>query len=152
VKKSTHPVYRPVVFQDTGANFSFLTRSTVQTNETTTLDGKEYPLFKVDISNKSHPFFTGKQTFVDTAGRVDRFQKKFGGTYSFQRGCKKKPRRKQRKQVGLFTRSTQRRPRRPRQLDAGGVVFRFCRRKRVMNARARLTGRRARWFRGKLQA
>lgn len=88
MKKSTHPVYRPVVFQDTGASYTFLTRSAVATNETTTYEGKEYPLFKVDISSKSHPFFTGKQTFVDTAGRVDRFQKKFGGSYSFQRGAK----------------------------------------------------------------
>lgn len=86
MKKSTHPVYRPVVFQDTGAEFSFLTRSTVETRDTTTYEGKEYPLVKVDISSRSHPFYTGKQKFVDTAGRVDRFQKKFGGSYSFQRG------------------------------------------------------------------
>ncbi len=88
MKKSTHPVYRPVVFHDHGADFSFLTRSTIATSETITYEGKEYPLVKVDISSKSHPFFTGKQKFVDTAGRVDRFQKKFGGNYSFQRGNK----------------------------------------------------------------
>ncbi len=87
MKKNTHPVYRPVVFQDTGAGYTFLTRSAVSTNDKTTYEGKEYPLFKVDISSKSHPFFTGKQTFIDTAGRVDRFQKKFGGSYSFQRGA-----------------------------------------------------------------
>ena len=91
MKKDTHPVYRPVVFQDTGANFMFLTRSAVPTSATTEYEGKEYPLVKVDISSKSHPFFTGKQTFVDTAGRVDRFQKKFGGGLSFQRGGKPKP-------------------------------------------------------------
>ena len=88
MKKNTHPVYRPVVFQDTAADFSFLTRSAVPTNDTTTYEGKEYPLVKVDISSQSHPFFTGKQKFVDTAGRVDRFQKKFGGSYSFQKGNK----------------------------------------------------------------
>ena len=88
MKKSTHPVYRPVVFQDHAAEFSFLTRSTVRTNDKIVYEGKEYPLVKVDISSKSHPFFTGKQKFVDTAGRVDRFQKKFGGTYSFQKGAK----------------------------------------------------------------
>ena len=87
MKKNTHPVYRPVVFQDTGAEFQMLSRSTVATKDTVMFEGKEYPLVKVDISSKSHPFFTGKQSFVDTAGRVDRFQKKFGGNYSFQRGA-----------------------------------------------------------------
>ena len=91
MKKSTHPVYRPVVFQDTGAGHQFLTRSTVPTNDTVQYEGREYPLVKVDISSKSHPFFTGKQTFIDTAGRVDRFQKKFGGGMSFQKGAKPKP-------------------------------------------------------------
>ncbi len=83
MKKSTHPVYRPVVFQDTGADVRFLTRSTVPSNQTIEFEGKEYPLVKVDISSASHPFFTGKQTFIDTAGRVDRFQKKFGGKNLF---------------------------------------------------------------------
>ncbi|MEM1013270.1 MAG: type B 50S ribosomal protein L31 [Planctomycetota bacterium] len=88
MKKSTHPVYRPVVFQDSGADVRFLTRSTVPSNQTIEFEGKEYPLVKVDISSASHPFFTGKQTFVDTAGRVDRFQKKFGGKKLFE---KRKP-------------------------------------------------------------
>ncbi len=88
MKKSTHPVYRPVIFQDPGADFTFLTRSTIATRDKITYEGKEYPLVKVDISSRSHPFFTGKQKFVDTAGRVDRFQKKFGGSYSFQKGTK----------------------------------------------------------------
>ena len=86
MKKSTHPLYRPVVFQDLAADFMFLTRSTIPSKDKITFEGKEYPLVKVDISSKSHPFFTGKQKFVDTAGRVDRFQKKFGGSYSFQKG------------------------------------------------------------------
>ena len=89
MKKNTHPVYRPVVFADNGAGFKFLSRSSMESSETIEYEGKEYPLIKVDISSASHPFFTGKQKFVDTAGRVDRFQKKFGGKFSFQRGKKK---------------------------------------------------------------
>ncbi|MCE9590904.1 MAG: type B 50S ribosomal protein L31 [Planctomycetes bacterium] len=82
MKKDIHPEYRFVIFQDVAANFSFLTRSTVKSNDKIKwTDGKEYPLIKVDISSASHPFFTGKQKFVDTAGRVERFQKKFAGNY-----------------------------------------------------------------------
>lgn len=82
MKKNTHPQYRPVVFQDVSAGTSFLTRSTVETRETVTWeDGAEYPLVKVDISAASHPFYTGKQKFVDTAGRVEKFQRKFAGGY-----------------------------------------------------------------------
>src|SRR5947208_1182999 len=82
MKKDIHPKYRPVVFQDTAAHFSFLTRSTVHTTETIKwTDGNEYPLYKLEISSASHPFFTGKMKFVDTAGRVEKFQKKFGGAY-----------------------------------------------------------------------
>ena len=79
MKKDIHPNYRPVVFQDNSADFAFLTKSTVETKETITLtDGKEYPLVRVDISSQSHPFYTGKQNIVDTAGRVDRFKRKYG--------------------------------------------------------------------------
>jgi len=78
MKKDIHPNYRPVVFMDASANFSFLTRSTVKTNETIKWsDGKEYPLVKLDISSASHPFFTGKMKFLDTTGRVEKFQKKY---------------------------------------------------------------------------
>lgn len=78
MKKGIHPNYRPVVFQDAAANFSFLTSSTVKTSEKTTwTDGKEYPLVKVEISSASHPFFTGKMKFLDTTGRVEKFQKKY---------------------------------------------------------------------------
>jgi large subunit ribosomal protein L31 len=74
------PDYRYVVFQDTSANFSFITRSTVATRESTVWeDGKEYPLYKLDISSASHPFYTGKQKIVDTAGRIERFKRKYGG-------------------------------------------------------------------------
>lgn len=79
MQKKIHPNYRPVVFLDTGANFSFLTRSTVKTNETIKWsDGQEYPLVRLDISSASHPFFTGKMKFIDTTGRVEKFQKKYG--------------------------------------------------------------------------
>ena len=79
MKKDIHPNYRPVVFQDNGADFAILTKSTVETKETITWkDGKESPLVRVDISSQSHPFYTGKQNIVDTAGRVDRFKRKYG--------------------------------------------------------------------------
>jgi large subunit ribosomal protein L31 len=79
MKKGIHPEYRPVVFQDTAGNFSFLSRSTVKTNDTIKwTDGNEYPLVKLDISSASHPFFTGKMKFVDSAGQIERFRKKFG--------------------------------------------------------------------------
>ena len=81
MKKGIHPTYRPVVFQDTAANFSFLTRSCVETDETIKWeDGNEYPLYKLEISSASHPFFTGKMKFVDTTGRVEKFQKKYQKT------------------------------------------------------------------------
>ena len=85
MKKDIHPRYRPVVFQDMSSDFMLLTRSTIATKDTVEFEGQTYPLVKVDISSASHPFFTGKQKFVDTAGRVEKFSKKFGGTYSFQK-------------------------------------------------------------------
>ncbi len=79
MKADIHPQYRTVVFQDTSSDFSFLTRSTIQTSETVVWeDGETYPLAKVEISSASHPFFTGKQKLVDTGGRVERFQKRYG--------------------------------------------------------------------------
>lgn len=82
MKEGIHPKYRPVVFQDVSGDFTLLTRSTVKTKDTIQWeDGNEYPLFKVDISAASHPYFTGKQKFVDAAGRVEKFQKKFAGNY-----------------------------------------------------------------------
>ena len=79
MKKDIHPEYRQVVFQDISSDFSFLTRSTMQSKETIQWeDGNEYPLVKIEVSSKSHPFYTGKQNIVDTAGRVDRFRRKYG--------------------------------------------------------------------------
>ena len=78
MKKGIHPEYRDVVFKDVSADFEILTRSTIKTNDKTTYQGKEYPLYKVDISSASHPFYTGTQKVMDTEGRVDRFKKKYG--------------------------------------------------------------------------
>ncbi len=79
MKKDIHPNYRFVVFKDQSCDFAFLSKSCAQTKETIVWeDGKEYPLVKLEISSKSHPFFTGKQKFVDTAGRVDKFFSRYG--------------------------------------------------------------------------
>lgn len=78
MKKDIHPKYRPVVFQDAGAEFAFLTRSTVKTDETIKWeDGQEYPLFKIEVSSASHPFYTGKHKIMDTGGRVDKFRRRY---------------------------------------------------------------------------
>ena len=78
MKKGIHPAYRPVVFQDASANYAILTRSTIKSSETIEWeDGKTYPLIRLEISSASHPFFTGKQKLVDTAGRVEKFKKKY---------------------------------------------------------------------------
>lgn len=80
MKKGIHPEeYRFVVFKDFSVDHSFLTRSAAPTKDTITWeDGNEYPLVKLEISNQSHPFYTGKMKFVDSAGRVDKFFKKYG--------------------------------------------------------------------------
>lgn len=79
MKKGIHPEYRFVVFKDAAADFAFLTRSTMKSKETIEwADGKEYPLVSLDISSASHPFFTGKQMLIDTAGRVEKFMRKYG--------------------------------------------------------------------------
>jgi large subunit ribosomal protein L31 len=79
MKQDIHPKnYRLVVFRDISVDKSWLTYSCASTRETEVFeDGKEYPLVKLEISSESHPFFTGKMKFVDTAGRIDKFNKKF---------------------------------------------------------------------------
>lgn len=78
MKKDIHPTYEPTVFLDTQSGFKFLTRSTLSSSETIKWeDGKTYPLIKVEISAASHPHYTGKKVFVDTAGRVEKFKKKY---------------------------------------------------------------------------
>lgn len=79
MKKDIHPDnYRVVAFKDMSNEFTWLCKSTAPSNETIVWeDGNEYPVVKLDISYKSHPFFTGKMQFVDTAGRVDKFMTKY---------------------------------------------------------------------------
>ena len=78
MKKDIHPEYKEVVFQDVQSDFKFLTRSTMTSDEKIKWeDGKEYPLIKVEVSSASHPFYTGKKIFVDTAGRVEKFNQKY---------------------------------------------------------------------------
>ena len=79
MKKGIHPEnYRPVVFKDMSNGDMFLSRSTVNTKETIEFEGETYPLVKMEISNTSHPFYTGKSTLVETAGRVDKFMSRYG--------------------------------------------------------------------------
>ena len=80
MKDGIHPNYRDVVFQDMSCDFRFITRSTVNTRETTTIDGKEYPLFKLDVTSESHPFYTGAQQRISETGRVEKFRQKFSRT------------------------------------------------------------------------
>lgn len=78
MKKDIHPDnYREVVFKDMSNDEIFITRSTVATRETIEVDGVTYPLVKLEITSSSHPFFTGKQKLVDTAGRVDKFMSRY---------------------------------------------------------------------------
>ena len=78
MRKDIHPGnYRVVAFKDMSNETLFLTRSTVQTKESIVVDGVEYPLYKLEISNTSHPFYTGKMKLVDTAGRVDKFMNRY---------------------------------------------------------------------------
>lgn len=79
MKKDIHPSnYREVAFKDMSNEEVFITRSTIATKETIDIDGVTYPLVKLEITSSSHPFFTGKQKLVDTAGRVDKFMSRYG--------------------------------------------------------------------------
>ncbi|MGE4568680.1 MAG: type B 50S ribosomal protein L31 [Bacteroidales bacterium] len=78
MKKDLHPKnYRLVAFKDMSNEHTFITRSTAASRETIDIDGVEYPLIKLEISNTSHPFYTGKMKLVDTAGRVDKFMSRY---------------------------------------------------------------------------
>jgi large subunit ribosomal protein L31 len=78
MKKGIHPEnYRLVAFKDMSNEEVFITRSTAASRETLTVDGVDYPLIKVEISNTSHPFYTGKSMFLDTAGRIEKFNKRY---------------------------------------------------------------------------
>ena len=78
MKKDIHPEYKPVVFHDTQSDTMFMTRSTMTSKEKIKWeDGKEYPVIKIEVSSASHPFYTGKKIFVDTAGRVEKFNRRY---------------------------------------------------------------------------
>jgi large subunit ribosomal protein L31 len=77
MKKGIHPEYREVVFQDTSSDYKFITKSTMNSEDSIDIDGKTYPLVKVEVSSASHPFYTGKNIFVDTAGRVEKFNQRY---------------------------------------------------------------------------
>jgi len=79
VKPGIHPRYEPVVFRDKSVGFSFLTRSAATSAATIAwTDGQTYPLVDVEVSSKSHPFYTGRTRTLDTAGRVEKFQRRYG--------------------------------------------------------------------------
>ena len=78
MKKDIHPEYKEVVFFDTQSEYKFLTKSTMTSEETIKWeDGNTYPLIKVEVSSASHPFYTGKRVFLDTAGRVEKFNRRY---------------------------------------------------------------------------
>jgi large subunit ribosomal protein L31 len=78
MKKEIHPkTYRLVAFKDMSNDQTFITKSSASSRETISIDGVEYPLIKLEISNTSHPFYTGKMKLVDTAGRVDKFMNRY---------------------------------------------------------------------------
>jgi len=77
MKKDIHPEYKEVVFHDLSADYKFLTRSCVATTETTEFEGATDPVYKLEVSSQSHPFYTGKNVLLDTTGRVDKFNKRY---------------------------------------------------------------------------
>ncbi|MFD5600701.1 type B 50S ribosomal protein L31 [Leucobacter sp. NPDC058333] len=79
MKTETHPEYNAIVFRDLASGETFLTRSTLTSEKTIELDGETYPVLDVEISSASHPFYTGKQRIMDSAGRVEKFNKRFKG-------------------------------------------------------------------------
>ena len=79
MKSDIHPVYNAVVFRDLASGETFLTRSTVTSDKTIDLDGVSYPVIDVEISSASHPFYTGKQRILDSAGRVEKFNSRYKG-------------------------------------------------------------------------
>ncbi|MEM1204326.1 MAG: type B 50S ribosomal protein L31 [Acidobacteriota bacterium] len=78
MKPDIHPEYHPVVFLDTGSDVEFISRSTLTSEEIRDIDGVDHYVIRLEISSASHPFFTGQQRFVDTAGRIEKFQRKYG--------------------------------------------------------------------------
>lgn len=87
MKNDIHPVYHPVVFVDTGAGVEFASRSTMKSKEVRKIDGVDHYVVRIDVSSASHPFYTGKQRFVDAAGRIDKFRSKYGTSYVKKKGA-----------------------------------------------------------------
>ena len=85
MKKDIHPENYRVLYVDTGADFEFQSRSTMKSDEVRVIDGVDHYVIRLEISSASHPFYTGKQHFVDTAGRIEKFERKYGNL----RGTKK---------------------------------------------------------------
>lgn len=78
MKKGIHPEYKQVIFHDTSSDFKFMTRSTLDSKDTIEWeDGNTYPVIKIEVSSASHPFYTGKKLYVDTAGRVEKFNRRY---------------------------------------------------------------------------
>ena len=78
MKAEIHPEYNPVVFLDTGSDTEFVSRSTMKSDEVRNIDGVDHFVIRLEISSASHPFYTGQQRFLDTAGRIEKFQRKYG--------------------------------------------------------------------------
>lgn len=78
MKKDLHPKYHPVVFVDMSTGTRFVSRSTKTTDRKEVIDGVEYSVISIGVTSSSHPFYTGQNQFVDTEGRIDKFQKRFG--------------------------------------------------------------------------
>lgn len=99
MKQDIHPNnYRTVVFKDMSNDEYFFAKSTVDTKDTIDIDGTEYPLFKMEISSTSHPFYTGKQKLVDTAGRIDKFKTKYQKFSKEDKAEDKEPKQKEDKE------------------------------------------------------
>lgn len=78
MKAEIHPEYNPVIFLDTGSETEFFSRSTMKSDEVRNVDGVDHYVIRLEISSDSHPFYTGQQRFLDTAGRIEKFQRKYG--------------------------------------------------------------------------
>lgn len=78
MRKDIHPDYHPVLYVDAGAEKEWVSRSTLTSDEVREVDGVDHYVIRLEISSASHPFFTGKQRFVDTAGRIEKFRRKYG--------------------------------------------------------------------------
>ena len=101
MKSKIHPKYQTVVFEDVTAGKRFLTKSTVTSDETVEWeDGKTYPLVQIEVSSASHPFYTGEKVFIDTAGRVESFKKRYTTIVGAKRKTRKQKPDKQ-KQLSL---------------------------------------------------